>query len=193
MDYGQTQKQPEVPQDFFTVGAGTNSEDINNVNPEDNLDLTNDQASWEPQFMQMPPDNITEPIRNIETPPIPDTTSMESVHNSQDTIDSAKQGVPSLDSTKNTPELGKVTSASPQNKEPIEPSELEQRTKHYFGLHDLTSAIASGKLTHHGMEAVNNAENKLNQDGDAASFYENLSYLREQNKTNARNTAGEIL
>ncbi len=52
MDYGQGQSnQPgqSVPLDFFTTGAGTNDERINNFEPENNLDLTNSQTDWRPQ------------------------------------------------------------------------------------------------------------------------------------------------
>ena len=44
MDYGRTNSIPE--QDFFTRGQGTNIEAINNNEPENNLDLSNNAASW---------------------------------------------------------------------------------------------------------------------------------------------------
>lgn len=194
MDYGQTQKQPDasgfsqsadVPQDFFTVGAGTNSEDINNVNPEDNLDLSNSQASWGPQFMQMPPENITEPIRNIETPPIPSATPVESLeHNG----DSAKQSASPLEAINQTPELGQITPAEPQAKTPAAASpESDQKAQQYLGIHDLNSIKTTEKLSHQGITAIDNAINKLGQDEDAANFYE---MVREARKFNIKSLRG---
>lgn len=192
MDYGQTQKQPDVPQDFFTVGAGTNSEEINNVNPEDNLDLSNDQASWGSDFMQMPPENITEPIRNVETPPIPEANSdvnpLEIPKFPKNTSNTDRQGVPTLEKIKNTPELGQITPNEPQAKAPATaPTESDQKAQQYLGIHDLNSIKTTEKLNHHGMTAIDNAISKLDQDGDAASFYE---MAREAAKFNIKSIRG---
>ena len=197
MDYGQTQKQldasgfsqsADVPQDFFTVGAGTNSEDINNVNPEDNLDLTNTQASWGPQFMQMPPENITEPIRNIETPPIPDASPVESLKPTKHSGNSTEQRAPRSEVASSTPELGQITPTEPQAKTlAAASSESEQKAQQYLGIHDLNSIKTTEKLNHHGMTAIDNAISKLGQDGDAASFYE---MAREAAKFNIKSIRG---
>lgn len=43
MDYGQSRQnnqQPTAPQDFFTVGAGTNNPDVNSFESENNLDIS---------------------------------------------------------------------------------------------------------------------------------------------------------
>lgn len=48
MDYGQPAQQTIQPAgpDFFTSGSGTNNEQINNTEPENNLDLSNGQTNW---------------------------------------------------------------------------------------------------------------------------------------------------
>lgn len=48
MNYGRTGRTSSTgTQDFFTAGAGTNSEDINVFESENNLDLSNDTVSWD--------------------------------------------------------------------------------------------------------------------------------------------------
>lgn len=48
MDYGHTMQSaaPTQEEPFFTAGVGTASEEVNNFEPENNLDTTNNQVSW---------------------------------------------------------------------------------------------------------------------------------------------------
>ena len=79
MDYkNQSGNQPDPGQAFFTPGAGDVSPLNNNVEPENNLDLTNTSASWsapesvEPIREALNPQEITSPGDILNTP-IPDT------------------------------------------------------------------------------------------------------------------------
>lgn len=46
MDYGRTNPPTDTP-DFFTSGAGTNDENVNNFEANNNLDLTNPESTWD--------------------------------------------------------------------------------------------------------------------------------------------------
>ena len=178
MDYGQpTQPNGSAQEpEFFTSGAGTNSENENTFEAENNLDLTNNQVSWGTTEARDPrnlggsaiasAEKLT-PATTPETPKFPEAPQIPT------------------ESYNSTPELGQVVPAMPPGytAPPTATSEQTPPTQPF----DESALKTTDKLDLRAVKIVDDAIAKLNQDGDIASFYDTARGMMETNLANSYN------
>lgn len=143
MDYGQPTKADEnsLDQAFFTAGAGNESVDINDVEPENNLDLTNREIAWDilpPNISNSSktPDasNNSDPHKEPKTPHrgignkafkafSPNTKDAQSSDISSGTLESSDLPfIPKPEDPNPSPDLNLPEFPVPKNSENIQPS-----------------------------------------------------------------------
>ena len=165
MDYkNQSGNQPDSGQAFFTPGAGDASPLNNNVEPENNLDLTNTSASWsapesvEPIKEALNPQEITPPGDILNTP-MPDTKMKNGLGETieADLPPAAMQASP----PNPTPEVLPVAAF---NEELI--------------------CTKGDSIDKKALPEINNAINKLEKTGDTADFYTTVRGDKDNPKDN---------
>ena len=168
MDYGHATKSTDAPA-FFTSGAGTNDENVNNFESEDNLDLTNDLTNWAPQIEHDKQGIGSSAISSFEAGmPLPG--KME----------------------QNTPVLGEIKPYLPPGANPGEALTAPSlATDSEIIEQSLTPTLKSVKTTEYlnaeGIKALDNSIQKFNQDGNAAEFYDEVRNAMEVNLDNSYN------
>ncbi len=169
MDNGQnTQSANSQPdQAFFTAGVGTNSETTNNFESENNLDLTNEAATWNSSKIVVSQDianHAISPSENIiEAPTNPELHAEQSSDSNLGQIINLEM-----------PPTAKQPSESTQNE-----TAPESFTKSY---------IKTGeKLESSGIGEVDRIISKLNQDGNIVNFYDSARDMMEANLENSYN------
>ena len=165
MDYGQPVN-TDSQLDYFTSGAGTNQVNINNFEPENNLDLTNEQTDW-----SSPVERSHRDIGNAAIN-APDSKANKG-------YDIA---IPKLE------EMGQVISMEmPPGREEIvdmTPGQLAEQAISF----DKNKIKTKDSLSELGVQEVKQVISKLNQDGNAADFYD---AAREMMEVNMENSYGE--
>ena len=146
MDYkNQSGNQSDPGQAFFTPGAGDVSPLDNNVEPENNLDLTNTSTSWsasesvEPIKEALTPQEIT-PSGDILDAPLPDTESLS------ETIDAVLP-----------PDMQALPPDSTSAPVPV----FDEKLIHTEG----------DSINKRALPEINNAISKLEKTGNTADFY----------------------
>lgn len=164
MNDGHTESTDDKGQVFFTTGAGTNLEDINNTEPENNLDLSNQLASWMPEH-----DTRKIGSSAISTPPNPDSGNFYP------------------HAPESTPNYGEIVNLEmpPDAISPTTIATPGSAERTLAG--DIVEIKTDHNLNSHGMTAIDEAISKLNQDGDIASFYETSRDMTEANLDNSFN------
>ena len=167
MNYGQDNSQEKVP-DFFTFGAGTNAENVNNVEPENNLDLTNTATEWE---LPMPDRDNREignrAIASAESLNIPS----EPAANPQEDLSAQIEAI-----TDNKAEQVSINPAIIQKNNDTTIPQIEEPN------------IKTDKfLSKEGIAAIDKAKAELDQTGDMASFYCEARDMMEVNLENSYN------
>jgi len=159
MDYGHTRENQE--QGFFTEGAGTQSTEVNNFEPENNLDLDNSVASWGA---------------------VPDRNSRD-VGNKA--IASAKESLQTLNSASSRGELGLVTDLSTPSQRSAEDKAHMPSTYSSIDNQALSADVAEIKTEEHlnasGIAKMDAVINDFEKTGDAATFYESAREMMEIN------------
>ena len=179
MDYGQPMQSNGVNPDleFFTSGAGTNSEDENTFEAENNLDLTNAQSHWGTSPDRNPrgignsainSSHEATPVPRPETPKFP-----EAPHITSETPSS-------------TPELGQIVPAMPPGYD-YEPSDQTAANPEANQAFDETALKTTDKLDLRAVKIVDDAIAKLNQDGNIADFYNTARGMMETHLDNSYN------
>lgn len=181
MDYSQVKQPSNDVQDFFTTGAGTNDESLNNFQAEDNLDLGNSAANWgtapaEHDQQKIGSEAIGAAINAAATP-------INSATNSIDTppMPPAELEQPSI------PELGKVTSLEVVPSQPSEEQNLNTEATEGANTPSLKFVETKESLNKEGVVALNQSVAKFNADGDAAGFYKEIRDAMENNLDNSYN------
>ena len=155
MDY-KNQGQKVQEQSFFTAGAGNASPTDNNFESENNLDLTNQLASWSAEQSIMQPGEfpITQPNTvpgDILTAP---TSSVEATSGLGETIDA---------------DLPPTMQALPIEPTPVELPVFDEKLIRTDGDHINKKALPE----------INHAIDKLEKTGNAADFYTSVRGDRE--------------
>jgi len=163
MDYGHTDNQTKGA--FFTSGAVTSSENANNFESENNLDLSNDAASW-------------------GTNPERDHRSM-----GNKVIESgSEEGQGDLDELSSGPELGKIIDLSmPPG---VEGEIKEDPSKIIEASFDRTVIKTDDKLSSSAVKEIDTAIANLDRDGDISKFY---GMVRDAMEANLDNSYGRKL
>lgn len=179
MDYGQpmqpsssTNQEP----DFFTSGAGTNSEDENTFEAENNLDLTNTQSHWGASPERNP--------RNIGNSAI--TSSSEATPVSRPEIPQFPEAPRTTSESLNTtPELGQIVPTMPPGYTYEPPS--QDTAPDAIPEFDESALKTADRLDSRAVKIVDNAIAKLNQDGNIADFYNTARGMMETHLDNSYN------
>ncbi len=164
MDYGQPVNSNDRT-DFFTSGAGSNQENVNNFEAENNVDLNNEQADWGAS-----PARSNRNIGNIaiNAPVVPKSI--------EEQVMPAGEILPAVGEIVNTGTPAELVDNG--DVEAVEVSEKFNRKK-----------IKTGELLDdEGVGEVRAVIQKLNQDGNVADFYDTA---REMMETNLVNSYGE--
>ena len=170
MDYSQVKQPSNDVQDFFTTGAGTNDESLNNFQAEDNLNLGNSAANWgaaptEHDQQKIGSEAIGAAINAAATP-------INSVANSIDTppMPPAELEQPSI------PELGKVTSLEVVPSQPSEEQNLNT---------EATEGTTTPNQETTAESIVDQSVREFNASGNAAGFYDEIRkvVMDNHNKT----------
>ena len=168
MNNGHPSPQDTVP-DFFTSGAGTNSENENNFEPENNLDLTNTTTDWE---LPMPDRDQ----RKIGSQAIASAESLNF---------SAEAPVP-------TPEedlAAKINAITENKAAPValNPAITQAETPPVPEQFEKSHIKTDDRLSDTAVAAIDQAKAKLDQDGDIATFYDTARNMMEVNLENSYN------
>ena len=165
MDYGQNPQSvnPESEQAFFTAGAGVNSESANNVNPENNLDLTNQAINWNETTVAKHQNLGNRAIFSPESPESP---------KSLEENEKVPTGLGEVVNLEMPPSFEPLAQAQPDLATPKAPFERK-------------AIRTTEKLEPSGIREVDNIINKLSQDGDAATFYTSARDMMEANMENS--------
>ncbi len=165
MDYGQNPQlaNSESNQDFFTAGAGTNSESVNDFESENNLDLTNQLTDW----------GQTTAIAQHQSLGNRAISSSETSENNGES----------------STELGEVVNLEmpPSSRSAVQAQAdlVASQSSTPFVRGNIRT---TEKLESSGIKEVDHIIGKLNQDGNAASFYD---LARDMMKANMENSYGE--
>lgn len=162
MDYGHPVPPTDTPE-FFTSGAGTNDENLNNFEAEDNLDLTNPETSWD------------QPV---------------SIEHDKKAIGS--EALNSFENPSSEPKLGEVTPYLPPGADPKLYDQSPENAASNAAEKPLTPGLESIKTTDRlsddGVKVIDSSINKFNQGNiDAADFYEEVRNAMETNIGNSYN------
>ena len=171
MDYGQNQQtvNSESEQVFFTTGAGVNSESVNNVNPEDNLDLTNRTAHWGE-------------VNAVKHREIGNRAIFPTDEIAGDSADAT-------DAERSPTTLGEIVNLEmPPSIEPLVQNQTMPADVQSSSAFMRDSIRTTEKLDPSGIKEVDRIISKLNQDGDVASFY---TAARDMMEANMENSYGE--
>lgn len=199
MDYGQT-GQAEQPQAFFTAGAGTNDVNVNTFGAENNLDLSNEAASW-----ASPVETTRQGIgagalgvTNAQmaqtanaTPEVGAMPPMEIPGMPMPGQETGPRGVgveldPNLvPGVKTETDMGQITEISAPAADAPSPSEVAAVAVGF----NKEKLKTTDTLNEEGVKEVDAAMQKLNQDGNIADFY-NL-VRGEMLDANMKNSYGE--
>lgn len=178
MDYGQHGQSSQngqggqlvASQAFFTAGQGSNNQELNNYEPENNLDLTNTTTNW-----------------GIVTPAEHDRRAIGShAIFSSDSESVAKEetkesGFTDTGQFNTSPKLGEIITMNA----PLPPASSTTSTptstpsEHIYTRGD--------HLNDAGVAAVNEAINKLSQTGNIVDFYTEVRNMMEGNLKNSFN------
>ena len=162
MDYDQSTQNKEV--DLFTTGAGTNEEDVNTVESENNLDLSNNSTEWTNLHGK-------EDYQHIGNVSITSTGHLENTTNlSQNSFDA----VPGSVSQQNSPNaLGQIVPTLPPGyiEESSTESNRQLREKEDAREKHLDNPVTAQKI-------VEEQEAKLSQDSNIFAFSEAISKMR---------------
>ena len=159
MDYGRTNPPTDTPE-FFTSGAGTNDENVNNFEANNNLDLNNPEPAWnQPMTPERDERSIGSKTKISSELPMP-TAEMPAAPKYGEIIDLETAPVPKPFPNEPDPDI----TAENHNPEPIE--------------HALTPSLESLKttdrLSEEGIRAVENEKQEFIQTGNAEKFYANV-------------------
>ena len=178
MDYGQPMQSSGTNQeaDFFTSGAGTNSENENTFEAENNLDLTNTQSHWGASPERNP--------RNLGNSAI--TSSGEATPVSRPEIPKFPEAPRAANESLNTaPELGQIVPAMPPGYAYESPS--QNTTSDATPGFDEAALKTADRLDSRAVKIVDDAIAKLNQDGNIADFYDTARGMMETHLDNSYN------
>ena len=177
MDYGHTVQPTNQGSDvFFTAGAGTPSTNINNVEPENNLDLTNRATTWD----AMPANPDTRDTRNIGAGAL---ASRESLGNQPVFSQPYRQEAP-------RPELGQIIDLEMPPMSTLNPAvnsapapSITEETPLRLTKSELFIG-SSDKLSPRGLSLIKEEETKFRQGAeDISSFYDSIATIREESQS----------
>ena len=182
MDYGQPIQQPTQPTgpEFFTSGVGTNDEGINNVQSENNLDLSNTQANWGaiPERDRQSIGHQT--INSVMPEQLNPYTSNHSESINQTSVPS-EIVMPSEKMLPPTP-IGYASLEPPIIEEAK--GEAKDEVQQEPSIKDIKT---TERLSDDGVKVVDHAVSEFNQNGNAADFYDKVREMMETNLENSYN------
>lgn len=197
MDYGQTNQTDVNSADFFTAGAGTQDELVNNVNPENNFDLSNSNASWNAANARYQSRNFGQnAIRgngvqapgssgNFAGPSTPENmvnaTGNAANHPEATTDFSAQPPETGPDFGMPAPEFGQITDLE----QPAPKTENAPASDFYYD--STVIRIDGDTLSSKAIEVLAKNEKNFGKTGDAASFVENFEQAKIDNLKNSYN------
>lgn len=181
MDYGQPAQQTIQPAgpDFFTSGSGTNNEQINNTEPENNLDLSNGQTNWSNPVERNQQNIGQQAINSLESNQInPNVINLDP---SLNPLEMPPEGV-------KTP--GESIPPTPEGYASLDPviiaknDETQNETKE-LSIKDIKTA---DRLSDDSVKIVDETVAKFNQGKeDPAEFYKKVREMMETNLENSYN------
>ena len=159
MDYGRTNPPTDTPE-FFTSGAGTNDENVNNFEANNNLDLTNPESAWEqPMTLERDERAIGSKTKISSELPMP-TAEMPTAPKYGEIIDLESAPVP-----KPFPDQpGSNEKTENHDTEPVERALTPS----------LESLKTTDRLSEEGVKAIENEKQEFIQTGNAEKFYANV-------------------
>ena len=167
MDYGQSRQnnqQPTAPQDFFTVGAGVNNPNVNNFEPENNLDISS--GEWG--------DSIEHDAQNIGKSALLGKNQTERYGVAGESTEPRSN---SFEFMPGAPE--------PLSAPPSQPIDAQDNQKATINFDHLKTSEALSPL---GVQEVVKAINQLNKDDKIADFYDTA---RQMMAANLKNSYGD--
>ena len=178
MDYGQTNPtyQSAVPQDFFTVGAGVNDPNVNNFEPENNLDVSS--GEWG--------DSIGHDTQNIGKSALREDRRNEG--RNMPGGDTTAEFIP-FEFMPGASELPIVAAPSmAPDAPPVSPSRSTNKQSAQPPAINLDNIKTSESLSELGAQEVVKAINQLNKDDKIADFYD---AARQMMTANLKNSYGD--
>ena len=195
MNNGHTDKsQQTATKDFLFAqglneGAGTEDANINNVEAENNLDTTNQDAHW---------DNPSDTNPSVVNLPMPDSmTQGRHLDLGNNAMKTLKEAIDQDEQSQLTPEQSNATPERPSEQEQVTnlamPPGMEPPVPEPEQEQESTSSTSSPtpqenpdhiKITEHlneaGVKATEHAISDFQQSGDATSFVERVNDLRDE-------------
>lgn len=180
MDYGQTAqtKNSEPEQPFFTAGVGAESANLNTFEPENNLDLTNTQTSWnsgEASNLRGLGNNAINSIDKNHPEPIKTSGEKE---NAREFIPNPNSG-PESAHFPSAPQLGEIESTMPPGYTDIKGQGLDGKPATPI-LFNQETMMDGDKLSKQAIEILQREEKELTDTGDIATFVDKIDNYREQ-------------